>query len=68
MPTTKLSLSDQKYCMETAMLECSIAEGISIDTLYYYLGTSGNWYIVSREKDANGKPVKCYFKKHQDTF
>ena len=66
---TKLSVSDQQFLMGTALLECAIAENISIDTIHYFLSKkTGNWYIVSNEKDENGKPVKVYFKKHQDTF
>lgn len=60
---TKLSRDDQKYLIETAMLECSIAENIHLDKLRYFQGKSGASYIVSRENDDNGKPKKCYFKK-----
>ena len=55
--------SDQRFVMGTALLECSIAENISTDTIHYYQGKSGAWYIVSNEKDENGKPKKVYFKK-----
>jgi hypothetical protein len=61
--TKKLSKDDQRFIVETAMLECSICENIDIDLLRYFQGKSGAWYIVSRENNEFGKPKKCYFKK-----
>lgn len=66
---TKLSHSDQLYLMNTAFLECSIQENISKDTIHIWFSEkTGFWYILSNEKNENGKPAKVWFKKHKDTF
>ena len=58
-----ISNSDKNYIMHTALLECSLAENIAIDELRIATGKSGTWYIVSKDKNLNGKPTKVYFKK-----
>jgi hypothetical protein len=69
MTTTKLSYSDQLFLMNTAIIECSIHENISKDSIYIFFSKkSGYWYILSKEKNVNGKPLKVWFKKHKDTF
>jgi len=58
--------SNEWFRMETAMLECSIAEGIKLDSLYLFESkvNKGTYYIVDKESYRNkDQRTKVWFKK-----
>jgi hypothetical protein len=63
---THVSKSDQEFIMQTAMLECSISEGIDFDSIFLLESrkNKGTWFIVdcATYADKSAK-TKVWFKK-----
>ncbi len=67
---TQQELSDMWYVMETAKLECEMAEGLEPSEVQIYQQKyksgkiyEGVYYLVGKERNEKGLPTKIYFRK-----